>query len=212
MVRDRQLPTPMIDHSLSQASMELAVLQNDLVDSAWRRASPKMESLRFVALPISEHDRIRYIQRGFMVPGGRYFLIFVYDRVYIVSLQEPSGTPVSFINLRDVNMEGLDITTSNWKAERHDDGSLTLFVSIRPANRWVEEGRVTASCNLSNEVLPNAAMLIPQHTRSGQLTFTSLPLLKHIMASSQSGDHRVTRAPKTSCSCSVQMMAVTSPF
>lgn len=135
MVRDRQLPTPMIDHSLSQASMELAVLQNDLVDSAWRRASPKMESLRFVALPISEHDRIRYIQRGFMVPGGRYFLIFVYDRVYIVSLQEPSGTPVSFINLRDVNMEGLDITTSNWKAERHDDGSLTLFVSIRPANR-----------------------------------------------------------------------------
>ncbi|KAG8894402.1 hypothetical protein FRC01_012997, partial [Tulasnella sp. 417] len=113
MVRARQLPTSMVDHNISQPYMEAAVRRNKLVESAWRRANPKMESLRFVTLPASEHDWIGDIQRGFMVPGGRYFIIFVYDRGYILSLEELSEPLVPFIGLRDsdISLEGMDDRT-----------------------------------------------------------------------------------------------------
>ncbi|KIO19798.1 hypothetical protein M407DRAFT_30544 [Tulasnella calospora MUT 4182] len=96
-----------------------------------------MESLRFVTLTASEHDWIRDIRRGFIVPGGKYFLVFVSDGVYTLSLEELSGTPVSFISLQDVNLEGLDVRPRRWTTGRPDDGSLTFYAAIRPADRTV---------------------------------------------------------------------------
>lgn len=135
MIRHRQLPTSTVDHNLSQLSMEAAVRRDILIESAWRRASPKMESLRFVTLSTSDHDWIGDMQRGFMVPGGKYFLIFVSYGAYVLSLEELSRTPVPFISLQDVNMEGLDVGTCRWTTGRPDDGSLTFYAAIKPADR-----------------------------------------------------------------------------
>lgn len=140
MVRARQLPTPTVNHSLSQADMEAAVRRNKLIESAWIRASPKMESLRFVSLPASEHNWIGNIRRGFMVPGGKYFVIFVYDRACILSLEDLSRPPVPFITLQDVNLEGLDPVTCSWTTGRPDDGRITFYIAIRPTDRCVVSG------------------------------------------------------------------------
>lgn len=137
MVRDRQLPTPLTDHNLSQHDMETAVRRNDLVESAWRRANPKMDSLRFVTLLASQYNWVGDIRKGFMVPGGRYFLMFTFDGVYILSLEGPSQEPVSFINTTDVDLEGLVIERCSWNTGRPDDGSLTLYVAIESSHGYV---------------------------------------------------------------------------
>ncbi|KAG8907922.1 hypothetical protein FRC01_007534, partial [Tulasnella sp. 417] len=121
MVRDRQLPTPTIDPNLAQSYMETEVRRNKFIESAWLRASPKMGSFRLVTLRAPEFGWIDDIQRGFMVPGGRYFMIFTLDKAYTLYLEELSRAPVLFISTQDVNMEGLDIETCSWNTGRPDD-------------------------------------------------------------------------------------------
>ncbi|KAG8927653.1 hypothetical protein FRC01_007125 [Tulasnella sp. 417] len=168
MVRARQLPTPMVDHNLSQPYMEAAVRRNKLVESAWRQANPKMESLQFVTLPGSEHNWIGDIQRGFMVPGGRYFMIFSYDRGYLLSLEELSEPPVPFLSLRDVNLDGMDVTTCRWTTARPADGSLTFIASMRPADRAIQSWTF-ALRSASFQVSP------PSQTYHGQFTISETP-------------------------------------
>lgn len=137
MVRDRQLPTPLIDHNLSQRDMETAVRRNELVEAAWLHADPKMDSLRFVTVLASRYSWAGDIRRGFMVPGGRYFLMFTVDGVYILFLEELSREPVLFINTAGVDLESLVIERCNWNTGRPDDGSLTLYVAIESLNGCV---------------------------------------------------------------------------
>lgn len=94
-----------------------------------------MESLQFVTLSASDHNWIGDMRRGFMVPGGKYLLVFVSDRAYALSLEELSPKPAPFISLQDVNVEGLDIRTCRWTTGRPDDGSLTFYAAIKPADR-----------------------------------------------------------------------------
>lgn len=168
MVRERQLPTPMVNPNLSQDSMEAAVRRNKLIESAWRWANPKMESLRFVPLPASKHDWIERIRRGFMVPGGRYLLIFVSDRAFTLSLEELSGAPVPFISLQDVNLEGLDIRTCRWMTGRPNDGSLTFYIAIRPVDRSIQSWTY-AFWSASFQASP------PSQTYHGQFTIQGSP-------------------------------------
>lgn len=63
MVRDRQLPTPVLNRNLSQPSLEAAVRRSMLIEIACQRADPKMESLGFATLPAADHW-IGDIRRG----------------------------------------------------------------------------------------------------------------------------------------------------
>lgn len=210
MVRARQLPTPTVNHSLSQADMEAAVRRNKLIESAWLRASPKMESLRFVPLPASEHSWIGNIRRGFMVPGGKYFVIFVYDRACILSLEDLSRPPVPFITLQDVNLDGLDPMTCSWTTGRPDDGGITFYIAIRPIDRCVVSGALLPYCPHDRPSFIES--FVPGRMHSGQPTSKSPHPLRHTVDNSRSRDHHTTYEPETTFSCSIQRMPIVSFF
>lgn len=127
----------MVNRSLSQPSLEATVRRNMLIEIACRRANPKMESLRSVTLPAAEHRWTGDIRRGFMVPGGKYLVIFVPEGAYTLSLEEPCPKPISFLSLPHVELGGHDCSTFRWSIGRPDDGSLTLYAIIRPFDRCV---------------------------------------------------------------------------
>lgn len=165
MVEERQLPTPKIDPSLSTSYMEAAVRRNELVESAWRRGKPKMESLRPLILSGSWIYKDRM---AFMIPGGQYLLIFVSNGAFMISLEEPSPTPVPFISLQGAEFESLDTYTSDWTTGRPDDGSLTFFATLKPRDD-VLPARTFAFWSANFQISP------PTQIYHGQLTVQGLP-------------------------------------
>ncbi|KAG9018731.1 hypothetical protein FRB90_010199 [Tulasnella sp. 427] len=131
MIEEMQLPRPKEDPNLSTAELESAVKRHQLVESAWYRARPHMQSLRTVAFSVFAYPWLNHLRRVFVAPGGQYLLFITSLGIYILHVDKPPALLAPFIQWSHIDTTPFDMSTCRWVTGKPGDGSVTLFAELR---------------------------------------------------------------------------------